>query len=1057
MRPIALVLLLNLPLAGWAQSLPRDVEFRHLTLPGVMNSSQITDVVQDAHGILWVSADGLFRYDGNTFTRYKNLQDSGRVDAKEIKTLFYDPRANRLLLGTHSHGVVLYSYKTDKLRTIPSGGHQPIVSQIDQTSDGRVWVNSFSDGLHYIEKDSLFKFISRRLTRTTCIRADGDQLWVGQLNKLFALKNNVVVDSISLQMPNTALNALTRITTLHVDRSGNLWIGTERSGAIVYDTKRRAFIRYFSPDTPPFFNRINKIYEDSRGLVWILAKSNGMAVYSPTEDRFIRLNRDQIQESSLSGDNCEAITEDHTGIMWIGATGELNQYDPNKLKFRHIAKNPFSPVSLTDNIVRGLYEDRQEKLWIGTDGGTIHVYDRFANTIEKIPAILPGTTKRFAPLYFQELNNTTLLIAASQGLFQLNRKTRTISYYEPLRDIAYGLPVRQLALSATSLYCIQSGWFIRYDLQSGKIYRHKNEMLGNTMRNGLNITAIHIDRHNRIWVGASAGISLYNEADDSFRYFPFEETRVRAEGSYFMVLSIQEINNQLWVGTFNSGVWVMDLNNLDKPFIKVLNEKSGLRNNTVYATLPDKKGNIWMSTNSGISEYHTTQGYFTNYSMAEGLPQEEFNRLAYVACRNGEIAFGGINGVNVFNPNELTLPVYDFKPRLLSLTSVDDNNQEEYMSLLKTTTVQLPNARNEFEIQFVVPDYHEQRQYEVQYKLDGFDREWARAESNTFRYINVKPGAYTLHVQTTSMEGKTYRTSLALVINPPFYQTTWFMLLALGTVSLLVFTIIQSYARKTRSDKERLELLLQQRTREIEKSREELANLNEKKDLIFSILSHDLRSPLTTLKGFLTVLIDSVEVLSPHEIKKHAISIRNSVTSSLDLIDNTLFWSLSQTGNITYTPTSFSLNEMVNKITSLYQLTAEKKRIHLQTHAPADGIYIYGDENMVYVTLRNIVSNALKFTPEGKTINIELSRNHQLAQIAVTDEGIGMSQAYLQKLMSEEQLPLKKGTSNEKGTGLGIILCKKFVQMNNGYLEINSSENKGTEFIVKLPLAKATA
>src|SRR5690606_39169513 len=235
--------------------------------------------------------------------------------------------------------------------------------------------------------------------------------------------------------------------------------------------------------------------------------------------------------------------------------------------------------------------------------------------------------------------------------------------------------------------------------------------------------------------------------------------------------------------------------------------------------------------------------------------------------------------------------------------------------------------------------------------------------------------------------------------------------------------------------------LLSIRTHEIEKSREELANLNQKKDLIFSILSHDLRSPLTTLKGFLSILIDDHE-LTQDDIKKHASNIRNSVTSSLDLIDNTLFWSLSQTGNIAYTPTTFSLNEMLQKISGLYQLMVEKKRIRFSIELN-ENIRLYADENMAYVSLRNIVSNALKFTPQGNAVKVKAFTQNGIGVIVVEDEGIGMSEAYLEKLFTEEQLPFTKGTNDEKGTGIGLMLCRKFIQLNKGRLHVKSSAGKG--------------
>jgi signal transduction histidine kinase len=195
-------------------------------------------------------------------------------------------------------------------------------------------------------------------------------------------------------------------------------------------------------------------------------------------------------------------------------------------------------------------------------------------------------------------------------------------------------------------------------------------------------------------------------------------------------------------------------------------------------------------------------------------------------------------------------------------------------------------------------------------------------------------------------------------------------------------------------------------------------------------------------------------MISKEDLKKHASSIRNSVTSSLDLIDNTLFWSLSQTGNITYTPIRFSLKSILDKIDKLYLLTIEKKQIKFSVDCD-DTVMLFADENMVYVTLRNLVSNALKFTPEGKSIHISVIKNHEAAEISIQDQGIGMSETYIDKLLTEEHLQVKMGTSNEKGTGLGIILCKKFIQLNNGNLKVRSSEGKGSEFIVRLPLAHA--
>jgi signal transduction histidine kinase len=266
---------------------------------------------------------------------------------------------------------------------------------------------------------------------------------------------------------------------------------------------------------------------------------------------------------------------------------------------------------------------------------------------------------------------------------------------------------------------------------------------------------------------------------------------------------------------------------------------------------------------------------------------------------------------------------------------------------------------NNLEIQFFVPNYYSPKRFEAHYKLSGFNPDWVKTETNQIYFANLRPGRYELKIKTTSNKWIEKETSLYFIIKHPFWQTWWFILLVTAMVTTTIYGVVRKSISKARYDKEQLEKLLRLRTQEIEKSREELANLNQKKDVIFSILSHDLRSPLTTLKGFLSILIENSEYLSKEELKKHATSIRNSVTSSLDLIDNTLFWSLSQTGNIIYTPTHFSLNAMLRKINNLYELTVEKKQVVFSIVCEEE-ITVYADENMIYVALRNLVSNALK-------------------------------------------------------------------------------------------------
>ncbi len=1037
--------------AGWAQSHHPELPFDHLNIPGTINSSQVNDLIQDHHGLIWVAGNGLHRYDGYKFNLYRNIIDSLTIAGQEIHCLFSDAMTNQLLLGTHSHGIVKRDYLSGKFTVIPSQGGIPIISHIAQTSDGTVWGSSFSNGVYFIENDTLKKFSdpAEKFRSNSSIASLGNRLLVGGNRNVYILENKKLVDSIYINFPGFSFSPVTRVTALLADRTGKLWIGTEQFGVFVYDTLTKIFVKHFSPDASPFHTRINKIFEDKNGRIWILTKGEGLVVYSPSTGNYIHVAKNPLSERSLSGNNCTSIFQDRTGIVWVGATGDLNKYDPSKIKFRHIYNNPFAIVSLQDNMVRGVYEDINKKLWVGTDGGVLHIFDEKRLSVEKIEIRLAGK-KRISPLYFMDLDKNTLLIGTNEGMLQYDRKTKQIGYFPPLKEHTQGRQVRQMVMHSGLLYFTSFGYLHSYNFKTKKlkVYNDRNDR-----EEIKNATTLYVDNINRLWVGVRNGISLYDSVTDQFKHFGFEKNTSRPLGSYFMILSIQEFMGKLWIGSFNDGLWTLDLANLTNPIITNVSKKRDIQNMTVYSTIPDNDGNLWMSTNAGITKYNPHSDQYLDFTVTEGLQQDEFNRLAFTQCSNGDIVYGGINGLNIFNPKNITIEEEDYSPQFLDVSVFDEEfNTDIPLRIDTTRTVSLAHDQNDIDISFFVPLYRSPRRYEAFYKLEGYNQEWIKAETNTFHFANLKPGVYNFKLKTISVSGKEKIASLKFNILQPFWQTWWFIALTTIATCLIVVTIIQGSLHKSRRDKERLEKLLTIRTQEIEKSREELANLNQKKDLIFSILSHDLRSPLTTLKGFLSILIDDHE-LTQADIKKHASNIRNSVTSSLDLIDNTLFWSLSQTGNISYTPTKFSLNDMLQKIGSLYHLIVEKKQIRFSIEL-SENIILYADENMAYVSLRNLVSNALKFTPQGKAVRIKAFIKDNMGVVIVEDEGVGMSQSYLEKLVTEEQLPLTKGTNDEKGTGIGLILCRKFIQMNKGKLHVKSVEGKGSQFTIELPLAQ---
>lgn len=1037
-----------------AQSLPDNLFFEKISIPGTIQSAITEDVFQDPYGMLWIGKDALYRYNGRDFRKYDMIfPDSGLFSTREITRLTWDSRRNRLLIGTRNYGVVQYDYESDQLQRLPSRDGVPIISDIG-LANGEIWVTSFPSGFFKVVNDTLVRVHNLSdFHYPTKMAVSGSDVWIGCVNDVIMVRNNKVHKHLSLSEYNEYYPNSMRSSAFMFDRRGQLWVGTERDGILVIDTATLKSVKKFSPQEAPFYNSITSIVQDHDDLIWITTKGGGLVVYSPETDKYIAVHRGNIEEGSISAENVTSACVDATGIVWIGGAGDLNKYDKNKIKFQHFYHDPKNPNTLSDDNIRNVYQDDDGIIYVATSGGYLNSIDRKTNTVRSYRPKISDAQGLLTPLSMAGFNDDILLVGSSEGLLQFDKRSKQFSRFGPLKNQTRGMPVRQIMRRGKEFVLMSKGKIIVYntDTKTSEIYGENSKIM--------TAGAFTFDNQNRLWVGTRDGIVYSDQQRKNFNLIRLEHDRDRPDSSFFLALSLQPIGNMLWVNSFNNAIYVIDLT-LDPPRVtQKISAIDGLPDNTVYASIPDNTGNVWISHNSGVSRYDANTHQFVHFTVAEGLQDEEFNRLAYFKSTSGEIMLGGINGLNIFDPGTIILPDLNLSVRLVDVTTFQLKKPTVLgfnHSLIKNNDpIQFEFDNNSMQFGFFVPDYHDPVRYRIRYKLEPFDATWVETDKMlSATYVNLNPGTYTFTVKVIDHMGHEAFDSVQITITPPYWKTWWFLALTGVVCSFFVYSIIHSSVRATRREKIRLEELLKVRTREIEQSREELSNLNRKKDLIFSILSHDLRSPLTTLKGFLGLLIDHSDSLSKTDLQRYATNIRNSVTTSLDLIDNTLFWSLSQTGNIQCNPTPVQLAPVFEKIKGLYQLTAEKK--HLTINFPStNGLAVFADENMLYVLLRNLVSNAIKFTPEMNTIRVDASENGEEVSVSVKDSGIGMTSEEINKIFLFDNPMVKKGTSSEKGTGLGLILCKKFVEMNRGKLLIESKVGVGSVFTVVLPKSES--
>jgi signal transduction histidine kinase len=283
------------------------------------------------------------------------------------------------------------------------------------------------------------------------------------------------------------------------------------------------------------------------------------------------------------------------------------------------------------------------------------------------------------------------------------------------------------------------------------------------------------------------------------------------------------------------------------------------------------------------------------------------------------------------------------------------------------------------------------------------------------------------------------------MITPPFWQTLWFRVLAIFAVGGAIAAVYHLRVRMLRKQKRLLEIQVQERTLELQQKNAQLQELNASKDKFFSIIAHDLRSPFNALLGYTHLMSEQLYMYRRDELKQHVGKLRTAAEKLYALLENLLTWARIQRGGMEYAPEEFDLQELAEYATDLFTSKAEQKQIRL-TNLIQDQTLVMADFNMINTVMRNLVSNALKFTPGGGQITLTARKNEHWVEIAVSDTGIGMNQEAIAKLFRLDVKYTTNGTDGEPGTGLGLLLCHDLVERHGGRMWVESESAQGTTF-----------
>lgn len=1112
------LLVILFPFFLQAQETTSELRFENLSIYQGMSQSSALAMVQDRKGFLWVgTADGLNRYDGYKFKVYrKTFLDSTTLGSNYINALAEDTTGN-IWVGTR-YGLYSFDWKTENFtKFLPDSLHidpNHIISLVIDKQN-KVWVGTIV-GLYVYDQDTQkftklfphkkFEKGGYQIISSMSLDSKGGYMWLGTEYGLFRYNIHLNTYEHYLHNDKDSTSIIdNKISALFPDDDGNMWAGTYNGYICKWYRTNSKFLNLKLPtnSTQPYgANKVKAFCKTIEKSFWVGTMNTGLYFVRNLNEKYSFKNfcRQIGNPLSLSDNDVVSLLEDVNGIFWVGTFGGgINKNDKRQMFFNHYKHNFANIEGLGQKGIRAITEDSKNNLWIGYSNYGLSKFDNTNQTYKNYEHIANNP-------FTISSNKINTVIEDSQGVIWAGAAEGGLNRLEVIKDSKTGkekeIFVRYSNQKNTNIPSLAGNtvYIVKEDAQhylwigtrtglsvlSPDRKTFKNYLANPKDKNAITNEAVRAiffdDDNDRVWIGTfEGGVSVFDRKTEKFTTFKRTPNCKNCLSENAVSSIYVDYYGTVWIGTFGGG-----LNKLDMKTGKFthITENEGLANNVIYGILEDGANHLWLSTNRGISRYDIISGLTIGYNVKDGLQSDEFNANAYHKGRSGNFYFGGINGLTSFRPDSLQIK-YAHKPYSLLLTDFRIFNKSVKPSaegvltesITTATTIRLSSKDYVFAFEFASLNLSTPHRIRYAYKLQGFDTEWiyTNSDDRVANYSNIPAGTYIFSVKATNDEGAwtDKYTNITLIIEPPFWNTSWFKLLVFLLIGIALATFYQyrmASAKKYQKELEREvtiktseltqqnEEILQQRDiislqlQTIQESEQALAELNASKDKFFSILAHDLRSPLNSLSGFSSLLANFADQMTPEEIKQIAQDLEKNVKTSTKYLENLLTWARSQMNSIEFKPENLDFATCVKTSIELLQTQADSKHIQIQTNIESN-LKVFADTNQLQTILTNLIANAIKFTNINGIVKIEAKNNQDgFAWIEVIDTGVGMSESVMNKIFRIDAKHSTKGTEGEAGTGLGLLLCKEFVEKNSGIIGVKSVEQEGTTFYFTLPI-----
>jgi len=1058
--------------------------FTNYSINNGLSQSVVNCQFQDSRGFIWIGTqNGLNRFNGESFDLFNySPADSGSISNNWIYAIAEDKEGN-LWIGTKG-GLNRYLVSKNKFERISYRIDFPHdVTQycydLKCLQNGSMLINTPPLLTVYDPKRAQFSHFQSKLAYDGAVRdvkmpvledPDG-KIWMGSSRGLAGLNPRTGEFSYYFFVnKNGDFVSDVNVSALYRDKKGVLWVGTD-SGLFRHNpVSGRMEEVHFSlyPAGKFIFENciIRSVIEDKDGNLIVGTEGRGLFVLSPFGQAQFTIENYTSENSEIGHNIVQSLVIDQSENLWIGTLQGISKTDLKKKKFSlYRRSNSPNSLDLLGNVIASLYKEPDGTLWVGTWGQGLNLVNRKTNSVEHFSTRLSGNHKLsndFIHAIFQDADQRIWMGTRNGILIYDKPGNRFVPWREYFKNPR--LPnldqvrIYMIIQDRASNYWIgtQNGLY-RINLKNSEVEVFRKE-LDDSHQLGANLVYYLLeDSDGLIWIATIGGLDVYHPATKKVSHYRKGPNGLSDD---FVITLCEDDGKRIWIGT---DTYVNVFDKRDSSFT-YYSQKEGLPNNRIFEIVKDMNNDLWIATGRGLCKFNTKQNRFQTFTLEDGLQSLEFNLRAACACDDGEMLLGGMNGFNAFYPDSITRNPY--VPNLVfTAFSKTKGKKKEYLNLEANREVVLKHDVNTFTVEFAALEYTNPQKNNYTYQMEGISDEWVNIGNRKFVPFSALPaGEYTFRVRGSNNDGVWNNRAIAIsiVVLPPWWKSTWAYLfyLALGVLAIVFY--IKLRERKLRHAKNVLEQKVLERTIQIEEQsriiisqNRELQELNGAKDKFFSIIGHDLGNQFNIIVGFSELLISNFRKLEAAKIEYHLTNIYNSSRLAHELLENLLTWAKIQTNTIKYNPVAFNVHEKILDSLEFLEGASGRKSIRIKVVAKEE-IRVYADVNMFSTVVRNLVANAIKFTHERGHITISLEKREGFCEIAIRDNGVGIPEDNIRKIFRIDSNHTTLGTNGEKGTGLGLILCREFIGKHNGKIWVESVVGKGSTFVFTLPTTDDT-